>query len=193
MSIELPDEMVWAMGMLGLPWPNIDEDRLRDYAGHLRTFAHDMKTTFTDAHVILKGLGDVWKGQSYTAVADRWAQASHDHVDELTSVCDDVASGLDAAADGVVVAKTAILGALAAFVAEFAVDQAAAIASFGLAEAAIPALVAATRAIVKSLLDTLEQTLIADGLQMVLSPLEDRVASAVQGLVIQGVDMALAS
>jgi len=39
MAIMLPDGLAYALNLVGIPWPNIDEDELRHCAGDLAEFA----------------------------------------------------------------------------------------------------------------------------------------------------------
>jgi hypothetical protein len=91
-----------------------------------------------------------------------------------------------------VAAKAAILTALGAMAAEILADQAAAAFTFGLSEAAVPAMIAGTRAIVKALLDQLEQQIFAAALEAAVGPLEDKLATALENMVLRGVEAALA-
>jgi hypothetical protein len=191
MSIELPNELVWVMSMLGLDWPQIDEDTLRDYAGELRTFGSSIADTHGQAGAAVNGLSADSSGPSYEALVERWAQASSAHIQELIDICDTCAVALEVAADGVIAAKVGIIAALVAMAAEFVADQAAAIFTFGLAEAAEAGIVTATRFIVKAALDQLEQEVIGTVLQAVLGPLEDKVAAAIEGLAYKAVEAAL--
>jgi uncharacterized protein YukE len=191
MSIELPDDLVWALSFIGLPWPTVDEDKIRDYATHLRSYASSLEQTHGDSHNTIARLSQGYSGRSYDALFDRWARASSQHMRELVGGCNTFATALDAVADGVVAAKMGILAALAAMVAEFVAEQAAAVETLGLAEFANFAIVGTTRFIVKRLLDQLEQVIIAEGLQAALSPLEGTIDHAVQGLVLHELQTAL--
>jgi hypothetical protein len=191
MSLDLPPEVTWVMNMLGLPWPDIDEDQLRSYATHLRTFASELDDTHGAARSRISSLSEGYSGASYEALVERWAEATSSHMSELVTGCNDFATALDVAADGVVAIKSAVIAALVAMAAEFVADQAAAAFTFGLSEAAIPALVAGTRAIVKKLLDQLEQEIIGQALNAAIGPLEDKVDASIQGLVLQGLQSAL--
>jgi hypothetical protein len=192
MSIELPDEVVWVFNMLGLPWPTIDEDQLRAYGDRLRAYAQSLSDTHGSAHADVTTLSADYQSPAYDELARRWEEFSSSHVTGLVEACRDFATALDVAADAVVVAKGVIIAALVAMAAEVAADQAAAVFTLGLAEAATPAIIAGTRAIVKAALDQLEQQLVAEALQAVLGPLEDRMAAAVQHMVLEGVEAALA-
>jgi hypothetical protein len=190
-SIELPDELVWVFNMLGLPWPQIDEDTLREYASELRSFASSMSDTHGQAGATINALSADSSGPSYEALIERWAQASSSHVQVLLDMCSTCAGALEVAADGVVAAKTGIIAALGVMAAEFAADQAAAIVTFGLAEVAEAGIVEVTRLVVQALLDQVEQEAIGTVLQAVLGPLEDQLAAAIEGLAYRGVEAAL--
>ena len=191
MSIELPNELVWVMGMLGLSWPQIDEDTLRSYASELRSFASSVSDTHGQADARINALSADSSGPSYEALIERWAQASSDHVHVLLDMCETCAVALEVAADGVIAAKVGIIAALGVMAAEFVADQAAAIFTFGLAEVAEAGIVEVTRLAVKALLDQIEQEAIGTVLQAVLGPLEDKLAAAIEGLAYKTVEAAL--
>jgi hypothetical protein len=191
MSIELPDELVWALNFIGLPWPTIDEGKISDYATHLRSYASSLEQTHANSHNTIAGLSQGYSGRSYEALVNRWAEASSRHMHELVAGCNTFATALDVVADGVVTAKVGILAALAAMVAEFVAEQAAAVETLGLAEFANFAIVGSTRFIVRRLLDQLEQVVIAEVLQAALTPLEGTIDQAVQGLVLHGLETAV--
>jgi hypothetical protein len=191
-SIELPDEVVWVLNLIGLPWPTIDEDQLRAYASHLRTYAQSLSDTHGAAHSDITALSADYDSPSYDVLAERWAEFSSGHVSGLVEACHGFATALDVAADAVVVAKGVIIGALVAMAAEVAADQAAAVFTLGLAEAAEPAIIAGTRYIVKAALDQLEQQLVGEALEAVIGPLEDKLASAIQHMALEGVESMLA-
>jgi hypothetical protein len=190
-SLDLPGELEWAIGFLGLPWPAIEEDQLREYALHLREYASSLAGTHADARNTVLSLSADNYGESIDALVDRWGHSSSAHLHELIEGCNNFATALERVADGVVVAKVGIIVALTAMVAEFVAAQAAAVATFGLAEMAALAIVASTRFIVKGLLNQLEQVVIAQALTVALSPLEDKLEQAVKGLALHGVKAAL--
>jgi hypothetical protein len=191
MSLDLPPELEWALGFVGLPWPSIEEDQLREYATHLRTFASSLAATHGDARGTVLALSADNFGESIEAVVDRWGHASSAHLQNLVDACNGFADALEVAADGVVTAKLGIIAALTAMAAEFVADQAAAVATFGLAEFATVAIVGTTRWIVKGLLNQLEQVVIAEALQIALAPVESKLEEAVKGLALHGVEAAL--
>jgi hypothetical protein len=191
-SITLPSELQIAIGLVGLPWPDVDEDQLRNYADHLRTFASSLSDTHGVAHARVSALSGGNSGPSYEALVERWAHVSSSHMNELIEGCHALATALDVSAGAVEIAKKAIIAALVILAAAFIADQAASIATLGLAEAALPLAIEAAKMAMKGALDQLEQMAIAEALQAALGPLEDKLAAAVQGMVLRGVEAALA-
>jgi len=192
MSIELPQEIVWVLNLLGLPWPAVDEDELRACANHLRDFASALSDTHDGASAEIRALSANYSSPSYDILAQRWATFTTKHVPEVVDACHAFGTALDVGAGAVETAKGVIIGALVAMAGEIAADQGAAVFTFGISEGLIPGIIAGTRQIVKAALDQLEQQLLSEVLQAALGPLEDKVASAVQNMVLQGVEGALA-
>jgi hypothetical protein len=192
MSIDLPAELVFAIGLIGLPWPEVEEDQLRTYADHLRSFAASLSDTHSAAHARIGALSASNSGPSYEALLERWARVSSSHMHELLDGCHTLATALDTAAEAVEIAKKAIIAALVVLAAVFVADQAAAVATLGLAEAALPLAIEAARLAVRGALDQLEQMAIAEAIQAAMGPLEDRLAAAVHGMVLRGAEAALA-
>ena len=191
MSLDLPDELAWALNFIGFPWPQVEEDQLREYATHLRSYAASISDTHTGATASLTSLGADWSGDSFDAMVNRWSHASS-HIHEVVTVCNDFATAMDVAAEAVEIAKKGIIVALTAMAVEFAAEQAAAIVTFGLAEFANVAIVGGTRFIVRGLLQQLEQVAIAEGLQLALTPLQAGIQKAVEGLVLRELEATLA-
>ncbi|WKX70636.1 hypothetical protein [Streptomyces sp. XD-27] len=44
MSVVLPDELSMVLNLIGVSWPNVDEDDYRDMADALRDFATEIDT-----------------------------------------------------------------------------------------------------------------------------------------------------
>jgi hypothetical protein len=191
-SIDLPQELVWVINMIGLPWPEIEEDQLHAYASHLREYATSLSDSHNAAHAQIQALSSSYSSPSYDVLAERWQHFASTHVTELIEGCHSFATALDVAGDAVHGAKIGILTALGAMATEVLADQGAAIVTLGASEALIPGIVEGTRLIIKAALDQLEQQLIAEGLQAVLGPLEDKLGNAVQNMVLRGVEDALA-
>ena len=189
MSIQLPSELTWCLNLLGIPWPDIDEDELHNWATQVRTYADNTSDTHDAAHAKVKSLASTTHGDAYDALSAGWEKASNTHMKDLVQGCHLFADALDAAADVVVVVKGAIIAALAAMAAQIAAAQATAAITGGASEATIPATVQATQTTVQSQLNNLAQQVIGGLLQAVATPLEDTIAKAVEGMLFPGIRM----
>lgn len=49
MSIELPGPVVDFLGFIGVNWPQVNEDAVREFAGHVREFASNIEGTHSSA------------------------------------------------------------------------------------------------------------------------------------------------
>ena len=191
MAIELPGEVVWFLNLIGVNWPNVDEDQVRVFARHVRTFADNIDGTHQAATSTIQRMSSAYQGSSYEQLVATWARMSSDHMRELVDACHVVAIAVDAAADAIVAAKMAALGELAALAASFVADQAAAVATFGLAEAAEAAIVEVAKKLVNDLINQLEQHILGEVIGKAVEPLEQVVERALGGLVFQGLESAL--
>lgn len=193
MSIQLPSELTWCLNMLGIPWPDIDEDQLHHWATQVRTYANNSSDTHDAAHARVKSLASTTHGDSYDALRGGWEKTSNTHMKDLVDGCHLFADALDAAAGVVVVVKLAIIAALTAMAAQIAAAQASAAITGGASEATIPATVQATQATVQESLNQLAQQVVGGLLKAVATPLEDTIAKAVEGMVFPGVRLGSSS
>lgn len=102
-----------------------------------------------------------------------------------------LATALDVGADTIVGMKTAAIAELAVLAASFVADQAAAVFTFGLAEAAKAAIIAGARKAVSFLEQELTQYVIGKIIEAGVQPLIAVVGKAVDGLVYSAVQGAL--
>jgi uncharacterized protein YukE len=186
-SIELPGPVVDFLSVIGINWPNVDEDKVREFATHVRDFASKLEETHQAATSTIHAMSEFYQGGSYEQLVAAWAQMSNSHMQELQDGAKVVAEALDIAADAIVGLKTAAIAELVVMAATFVADQAAAVVTFGIAEAAEAAIIAAGRKIV----EFLEQEIIGQIMGQVIGaavvPLEGLVEKAVQGLTYSAV------
>ncbi len=191
MSVELPGEVVWFLNLIGVQWPNVDEDQVRAFAGHVRDFGNNIDGTHQAATSTIQQMGSAYTGNSYEQLVETWARMSNDHMRELVEACHVVATALDVAADAIVAAKVAAIAELVALVASFVADQAAAVVTFGAAEAAEALIIEAGKKLINALIQQLEQQIIGEVIQAAVAPLEQVVERALGGLVFKGLEGAL--
>nr|WP_237551701.1 hypothetical protein [Streptomyces sp. SID8367] len=149
-----------------------------------------MDETHQDSSATLTKMADVYQGASYEALLAKWAQLSSDHMSELLNACHAVATALDVAADVIVGMKTEAIAELVLLAASFVADQAAAVATLGLAEAAEVLIVEAAEKLMDFLEQQLEQYIIGQVIEAAVEPLVETVGRAVAGLVFRAAESA---
>lgn len=191
MSVELPSQVVWLLNVIGVDWPNVDEDEVRAFASHVRTFATGIENTHQAASSTIDRMRSSYQGASYEQLVEAWAHKSTTHLRELTDACGVVATALDVAAEAIVTAKGFAVGELVALAASFVADQAAAVVTFGLAEAAEAGIIAAAKLVVRNLEQQLVQHIMGEVIGQAVQPLEGVIERAVGQLAFEAVDAAL--
>ena len=191
MSVGLPGEVVWFLNLIGVNWPNVDEDQVRVFARHVRAFAENIDSTHQAATSTIRQMSAAYSGSSYEQLVATWARMSSSHMTQLVDACHTVATAVDVAADAIVAAKVAAIAELVALVASFVADQAAAVVTFGAAEAAEALIIEAGKKLINALIQQLEQQIIGEVIQAAVTPLEQVVERALGGLVFKGLEGAL--
>lgn len=191
MAIELPSEVVDFLQFIGVNWPNVNEDSVRALAGHVRDFATNIDGTHQAATQTVQSMGEAYTGASYEQLVETWTRMSSSHMTELVDACKVVAEALDVAADAIVAAKGVAIAELVALAASFVADQAAAVATLGIAEAAEALVIEAAKKCVNFLEQELEQMIIGKVIEAAMTPLEGTIAKAVDGLVYKGLEAAV--
>ena len=190
MAIELPSAVVDFLQFIGINWPNVNEDSVRTLADHVREFASSIDDTHQAAGQTVQAMSASYQGASYEQLVQTWANLSSSHMQELVDGCHVVATALDVAADAIVTAKGIAIGELVALAASFVADQAAAVLTFGIAEAAEALVIAAAKECVNFLEQQLEQMIIGQVIEAAMTPLEGVIERAVSGLVYRGLEAA---
>jgi len=190
-AIDPPMEVVQLLNFIGVDWPMINEDKVREVAGHVRQFADNIQQSHQDATATIQQMGSAYQGASYDRLVQRWADMSSSHMTEMLDGCKVVVVALDAAADFIVVQKGVAIAELVVLAASFVADQAAAIATFGLAEAALAAIELAARKAIEFLEQQLEQYIIAKVIEAGFKALEPIIEKALDGFVFRAASAAL--
>lgn len=184
MSINLPHWLAEVVNILGFSWPEIDEDQLHDAADALRSYAQSCEDSHNTTHKVVTGdLPQVYTAQSYTALAELWAGQTTGHMQTLITVCRDLAVALDVAGDGVTVMKGACLTQLGIAAAELIGDQAAAVFTLGLSEAAAVAEIELQQRLMNGILQRFEQEVIGVLVSKITGPLKEQMEAAVEKLL----------
>jgi uncharacterized protein YukE len=188
MAIELPDEVVQFLQFIGVNWPQVNEDSVRTFASHVRDFANNIDDTHQQVTGTVQAMGASYQANSYDLLVSKWAHLSQGHMHDLLSACHALATALDAAADYIVAMKLDCIGELTAMAISFAADQAAAVATLGLAEAAVGLIIEAAEQAVDFLEQQLIQYIIAQVVEAALTPLLGLIEKAVAGMTYSALE-----
>lgn len=183
--------MVDFLQVIGINWPQINEDKVREFGTHLRDFATGLQDAHAQAQTTVQQLGQAYQGSGYEALLAKWGSTSTQHLTELVDGCHVVADALDVAADAIVGLKGAAIAELVVLAATFVADQAAAALTFGIAEAAEAAVIAAGRKAVDFLEQQVIQHITEEVVNAAVTPLMDKVSAAISGLVFEAAQAAV--
>lgn len=179
---DLPGPVVTFLNVIGVEWPYINEDSVMQFASLVRDFGQAVQTTHQDATAAIQGIAEGYQGAATQQLSSGWEELSGRHVAELVDGCAVLADALEVAAGYIVAQKVAAIAELVGMAATFVADQAAAVATFGIAEAAVPAIIAAGKKLMESLVQDLEQYIIGQVVEAAAKPLFAKVAEAMAGL-----------
>ncbi|HEY4458637.1 MAG TPA: hypothetical protein VGN81_30270 [Pseudonocardiaceae bacterium] len=179
---DLPGPVVNLLNVLGVPWPYVNEDTVTQFASLSREFGQAVQTTHADATQAISGIAQAHQGASTEKMNSGWANMSSAHVDELVTACGILADALDVGAAYIVAQKLEALVTLISMAIAFIADQAAAVATFGLAETAVPLIIEGAERLVKSLVMDLQQEIVGKVVEAAAKPLFAKVEAAMAGL-----------
>ena len=179
---DLPLPVINLLNAIGVPWPYLNEDTVSEFATLVREFRSSMEGLHTESSAAVAAITRAHQSVSTEAMQSGWTSLTARHVTELTAGCSVLADALDVAAGYIVAQKAEAIGVLVGMAAAFVADQAAAVVTFGLAEAAVPALVAGAEAVVRSLAADIEQYILGMVVTAAARPLFAKVEEALAGL-----------
>ncbi|MEV6427515.1 hypothetical protein [Nocardia sp. NPDC051463] len=178
MAIEIPSEVVFFLNMVGVPYPDINEDDVKALAEHVRTFATSVQDTHESASGVVKDMGSVYSGYSYSALVSTWARMSTTHMADLDRACHFVAKALEIAAEVITVVKVVVLAELAALAASYI----AVMFTPGLQPMAAPIGMSA-RNICSQMQQMLVGYIVAEVIGKAIEPLEKTIEDMIKGVV----------
>lgn len=191
MAIELPGVVADFLGFIGIDWPNVNEDTVREFGRHVAQFGQSLQQTHQDATGTVQALGQAYQGAGYEQLLATWGAKSDSHMSDLIIGCEVVATAMDVGADVIVAMKVEAIAQLVVMAAEFLAAQAAAVETLGASEAVAALIEEEGQQLVKFLEQELLSYVENQIIDAAVGPLIDKVAQAVSGLVYQGVANAL--
>ena len=191
MGVTLPSEVAWVLDLIGINWPNIDEDELRSAADQLRQLGSELNSNNGEAKSDIEQMLGVNSSESLAIFEALWKKLSDGHLQQLSQGMDLLADGLDIAAVVIMGMKLAAIVQLVTLAAELIADQAAAVETLGASEALAAAQTEFTEQIVKQAIDQAIQTVEQQLMQVVEGPIFSALQSAGTELAEQLVGDAL--
>ncbi|WP_327660318.1 MULTISPECIES: WXG100-like domain-containing protein [unclassified Streptomyces] len=185
MGVVLPDEAAWVLDLIGVEWPNVDEDDYRDMADGLRSFGSQVRESKDSSERFVREFLENNEGPATAAFEQHWGKVSGTHLERLAEAADLGAIALDGAAIAVAGAKVAAIVQLGILAAEIIAAQAAAPFTLGLSEVGALGATQATRVIVRRLLKEAEHLLVEELMAVVTGPVYSALGSMATDLVIQ--------
>ncbi|MER6047748.1 YwqJ-related putative deaminase [Streptomyces sp. NPDC001793] len=186
MGVVLPGWADEILDLIGVSWPNVDEDDYRDMADAMREFADDIDSGADEAHTAIQGLvGSAGGSLAVEALNAHWGKVNGTHLKNLSQCGRLAATALDGVAlliEGAKIGAVVQLGILAA---EVIAAQAAAPFTFGLSELGALAGTQATRLAVRRIFKEVCQQVAEQVVSIALTPVEEALGAMVGDLVVQ--------
>lgn len=191
MALDPPEPVVKFLNIIGIDWPMINEDKVRELASNVKDFSDGIQQAHQDATSTIQQMSGAYQGRSYETLVERWSEMSSTHMNAMTDTCTVIVDALDAAADFIVAQKGVAIAELIGLAVSFVADQAAAVVTFGLSELAEAGLIKLAETAVDALEQQLEQYVISEVVEAGFKALAPVVQQALDGFVFSAVQDAL--
>ncbi|MGA4980160.1 nucleic acid/nucleotide deaminase domain-containing protein [Streptomyces cinereoruber] len=154
MGMTLPDDLVEVLDLVGVDWPQIDEDDVKASAKDYRKLAEGIRDAVKQgnnacSHIV----AGKSKGATVTAIDRRWGNLTTKDLSTFAKGCDDLGGALDECADLIVGCKIAIIAKLTATAATAAAGVVGMIFTAGISGLVSAAAIAAARLIIQEAID----------------------------------------
>ncbi|MGW8359034.1 WXG100-like domain-containing protein [Streptomyces wedmorensis] len=154
MGMTLPDDLVDVLDLVGVDWPQIDEDEVKASAKDFRKLAEGIRDAVKEgndacSHVV----AGKSKGDTVKAIDRRWGKLTTRDLSAFAKGCDDLGGALDDCADLIVTCKVAIIAKLSATAATAAAGVVGMFFTAGLSGLLSAAAIAAARLIIQEAID----------------------------------------
>ena len=188
MALDPPWEVVTLLNFIGIKWPMINEDTVRDVATMIQSFSSDVQNTHQDMTNQIHTMSEAYEGASYEALVEQWQSRSNTHMTELMDVCQAIVDALNAFADYIMLQKGEAIVQLLVLAGTFLAAQAAAPFTFGLSEVADLGLDELADQAINLLKQMVIQYIEGEVIQKAFGLLAPAVERAVEGWVFNFVD-----
>ncbi|GGQ01984.1 RHS repeat-associated core domain-containing protein [Streptomyces roseolilacinus] len=184
MGYTIPEGVDAVLDIVGVGWPNVDEDAYRDMATSLREFADGADDDAGVAHGHIQTLLSTGGSESLTALDAHWKKVQGKHKD-LGKAARTIAGALDRVADIIVARKIAAVAELADLAASVGITLALAPVTAGLSTLFGAAKIAATRIAFKRILKEMADAAVAEIVATLTEPAVAALENVAADLAIQ--------
>ncbi|MFC5253512.1 RHS repeat-associated core domain-containing protein [Streptomyces nigrescens] len=186
MGVVLPGWADELLDLIGVSWPNVDEDDYREMANAMREFADDIDEGANEAHSAIQGLvGSAGGSLAVEALNAHWGKINGKHLKGLADCGRMAGTAMDGVAVLIEGAKIGALVQLGILAAEVIAAQVAAPFTLGLSELGALGATQATRLILKRLFKEVCQQVAEQVVSIALTPVEEALGAMVGDLVVQ--------
>ncbi|GAA4075102.1 nucleic acid/nucleotide deaminase domain-containing protein [Streptomyces shaanxiensis] len=185
MGVTLPSYLDEALDLIGVSWPNVDEDDYRDMATAMREFADDIDDGAGEAHKAMTDLLGGNEGLAVQALEKHWGKVKDTHLANLAEAGRLAATALDGVATVIEGAKLAAIVQLGILAAEVAAAIAASPVTLGLSTLGGLAATQATRIAVKRILKEACEQILERVIETATGPVFEALGSMAGDLVVQ--------
>ncbi|SFL40316.1 YwqJ-related putative deaminase [Streptomyces pini] len=190
MGYVLPEGADAMLDIIGVGWPNVDEDDYRDMAKELRDFADDVDEDAQAAHKGMERLISSGQSEALSALNGYWGKVNGKHMKDLGDAARVLADALDGAAGLIAGRKAVAVGELIALAASIGIGLAAAPFTAGLSTllsaGAIQACRIAVKRALKEAADLAVEEIVTAMSEPAVAALENMAAELVVQLAANG-------
>jgi hypothetical protein len=174
-----------ALDLIGVSWPNIDEDDYREMAQAMREFADDIDDGAAEAHKAVTELIGANEGLAIQALEKHWGKVKDTHLQNLAEAGRMAATALDGVAVLIEGAKLAAIVQLGILAAETAAAVAASPVTLGLSALGGLAATQATRIAVKKIFQEICERVAEEVVNVAMGPVHQALGPMTGDLVVQ--------
>ncbi|MFC9593631.1 DUF6531 domain-containing protein [Streptomyces sp. NPDC056944] len=178
MAVTVPDWADTLLDLIGVAWPNVDEDAYREMADALREFADDLEDDGQLANNHFERLLSSGQGESMDALNEHWSKVKGKHFKDIAGAARTIAGGLDTAAGAIEGMKVAALVQLGYLAAEAGIAISLIPVTFGLSSLIGAGAMRATQEVVKRLI----KECVEEAVGYVMAALTEPAVAALEGM-----------
>lgn len=178
MGVVLPQELVWVLDVIGVSWPNIDEDDLKDAADELKQIAAELEDGHGTVKAEIEQMLGVNSSESLKLFEALWKKLSDGHLKDLAEGLKIFADVLEVVYGVIIGLKTEAIVQLGILAAQLIADQAAAVETLGLSEGEAAGAIAVCKTLVTRLLKEAVEQILMQLKQAVEGPIFSALESA---------------